>query len=211
MRWQVIAVAAAMVGAPSLQAQKGADADLTEEAEASTSSENVDAGTGKTLQERIRAVSRRAFLKADRFELTPHAGLTTNDPFFQSWAFGARGAWHFTEEFALDFGGAYAPIQVPQEIFRVLNADPADLADDVAKLSAAQLVAYADAGVTFSPFYGKAALASEFVSHFDVFISAGLAAVIDNSPQVFHPGLEVGIGARVYLNRFLAARVEVRD
>lgn len=211
MRWQVIAVAVALAWMPSARAQDSGDADLAEEAEASTTSQNVDAGTGKTLQERIRAVSRRAFLKADRFELTPHAGITANDPFFQSWAFGARGAWHFSEEFALDFGGAYAPFKVPQQIFRVLNADPEDLADDIEKVSQAQLIGYADAGVTFSPFYGKAALASEFVSHFDVFVSGGLAAIFDSSPEVFHPGLEVGLGGRVYLNRFLAARVDVRN
>jgi outer membrane beta-barrel protein len=217
MRWKRLAWA--LVGAVGVLASSTAsaqqaapatgDADLQREGEGQGAQQNVDAGTGKTLQERIRAVSRRTFLKADRFELAPQAGITTNDPFFRSWAFGARGAWHFSEEFALDFGGAYAPIQEQLDIFRALNVDPADL--DLKQVATTSLTAYVDAGVTFSPFYGKVALASELVGHFDAFISAGLAAVIDNAPQPVHPGLELGIGSRLYLNRWLALRADVRN
>ena len=209
MRWQVIAIAMTLAQA-GLAAD--ADADLAKEAETASKSENVDAGTGKTLQERIRAVSRRSFLKAGRFELTPGFGFSTNDPFFRAWTVGARGAYHFSEEFALDFGGAGAVFQEQQDIFRALNVEPEDIAAEIkAGLSTTSLLGYADAGVTFSPFYGKVALASEFVGHFDVFVSTGLAAIIDTSPEIVHPGVEIGLGSRVYLSRFLAARVDVRN
>ena len=89
-------------------AQKTPDADLAKEQSSTATTTAADTGTGKTLQERIRAVSRRAFLKAGRFEFTPGVGFSADDPFFRSWTVGARGAWHFSEEFALDFGGAGA-------------------------------------------------------------------------------------------------------
>lgn len=217
MRWQVIAIAlVASALSSSGRAADAApapapttDADLAQEADSSSSAQNVDAGTGKTLQERIRAVSRRSFLKANRFELTPHSGFSTSDPFTRSWVAGARGAWHFNEEFALDFGGAYAFYQQPLDIFEVLNAEISD--DARASLSSTALIGYADIGVTFSPFYGKVALASELVGHFDVFVSAGAAAVFDTSAQLVHPGLEIGLGSRLYLTRWLAARVDVRN
>jgi outer membrane beta-barrel protein len=209
MRWQVIAIAMTLAQA-GLAAD--ADADLAKEAETASKSENVDAGTGKTLQERIRAVSRRSFLKAGRFELTPGFGFSTNDPFFRAWTVGARGAYHFSEEFALDFGGAGAVFQEQQDIFRAINVEPEDIAAEIkAGLSTTSLLGYADAGVTFSPFYGKVALAAEFVGHFDVFVSTGLAAIMDTSPEIVHPGVEIGLGSRVYLSRFLAARVDVRN
>lgn len=219
MRWQVIAIAvvASALSSPGRSAEGAApapavDADLTQEASSVSTSQNVDTGTGKTLQERIRAVSRRSFLKTGRFELTPHSGFSLSDPFIRSWIVGARGSWHFTEEFALDFGGAYAFFPQQLDIFRVLNVDPEVVNDNIeAKFGQNKLVGYADIGVTFSPFYGKVALASELVGHFDVFVSAGAAAVIDSSAQVVHPGLEVGLGSRLYLTRWLAARVDVRN
>ncbi|HEY1100770.1 MAG TPA: outer membrane beta-barrel domain-containing protein [Myxococcota bacterium] len=193
-------------GAPAVQT----DADLAKEADSATASKNVDVGTGKTLQERIRAVSRRSFLKAGRFELTPHSGFSLSDPFIRSWVVGARGAWHFTEEFALDFGGAYAFFPQQLDIFRVLNVPDEEVAEDIeAKFGTNKLVAYFDAGVTFSPFYGKVALASELVGHFDIFVSAGAAGVVDGGG--FYPGLELGLGSRLYLTRWLAARVDVRN
>lgn len=188
-----------------------ADADLKQEATDASSQAAVDAGTGKTLQERIRAVSRRSFLKAGRFELTPGFGFSADDPFFRSWTVGGRGAWHFSEEFALDFGGGGSVFQEQQDIFRALNVEPDEISAEIKNsLANDSLLAYVDAGVTFSPFYGKMALASEFVSHFDVFVSAGAAAIIDTAPQV-SPGLEIGLGSRFYLSRFLAARVDVRN
>jgi outer membrane beta-barrel protein len=204
--WPGLFLAATAAGA-----QRTPDADLAKEQSTARATTAGDGGTGKTLQERIRAVSRRAFLKAGRFELTPGIGFSADDPFFRSWTVGARGAWHFSEEFALDFGGAGAIFQEQQDIFRAINVDPADLANDIkTRLSDDSLLAYVDAGVTFSPLYGKVALASEFVGHFDVFVSAGVAGVVDTTPA-FSPGLELGLGSRLYLNRFLAARVDVRN
>lgn len=218
MRWQVTAIAicalSGLLGAQGAWAQEKAavDADLEKEAEASATAENVDAGTGKTLQERIRAVSRRTFLKEGRFELAPMGGASANDPFFRAWTVGARGSYHFSEEFSLDFGGAGAVYQEQLDIFRALNVDPQVIADNVKdKLEAATLYGFADVGVTFSPFYGKIALASELVGHFDTFVSGGLAVVIDSAGTIAHPGLEVGVGSRLFLTRWLVLRADVRD
>lgn len=207
--WWIVALLVAAT--PTLAADAPTDADLTEESGDATSRAAGDTGTGKTLQERIRAVSRRSFLKANRFELTPVAGFSADDPFFRSWTVGARGAWHFSEEFALDFGGAGAVFQEQQDIFRALNVEPDEISEEIKnRLANDSLLAYIDAGVIFSPFYGKVALASEFVSHFDVFVSAGAAAIIDSAPSV-SPGLQLGGGARFFFSRFLAARVDVRN
>lgn len=219
MRWQVIAIAVStLTGGTSGLAQEKApeaaavDADLAKEVDNAATDENVDAGTGKTLQERIRAVSRRTFLKQGRFELAPLGGISANDPFFRAWTVGARGSYHLSEEFSIDVGGAGTVWEEPLDIFRALNVDPEDIADDLKNnLQTASLYGYADAGVTFSPFYGKVALAAELVGHFDTFISGGVGAVFDSSPSVVHPALELGVGSRLFLNRWLVARADVRN
>jgi outer membrane beta-barrel protein len=182
------------------------DKDL-EKAGADGAAVQSDAGTGKPLAERIRAVSRRTFLKAGRFEFAPAVSFTTNDPFFRSWALGARISYHFSEEFALDFGGSGTLFQQPIDTFRVIADNP------VTPPKGTSLVAGFDAGVTFSPIYGKVALASELVGHFDVFVSAGVAGVIDSAADnlPIHPGLALGLGGRLFLNRWLVVRADVRD
>jgi outer membrane beta-barrel protein len=182
---------------------------------AGAAKEGVDeqgtATVGRTLQERIRAVSRRVFLKANRFELAPQAGLTTNDPFFRSWAFGSRASWHFSEEFAVDVGGAFAPIQQQLDVFRVLNLEASEV--DLKAVASTSLVGYVDAGVAFSPLYGKVSLASELVGHFDAYVSSGAALIVDGgfaAPSV-HPALQVGVGSRLFLQRWLCLRTDVRS
>jgi outer membrane beta-barrel protein len=74
-----------------------------------------------------------------------------------------------------------------------------------------QLYGYADLGVTFSPVYGKIALMSEGVIHFDGFVSGGIGATFDATPGLVHPALEVGAGTRVFLTHWLSVRAELRD
>lgn len=200
---------AAPASSDAASAPSGGDAEITE---ASKETEDVaEQERPKTLQDRIRAVSRRVFLKRQRFELVPNAGLTTNDPFVRAYPLGLRGSWHFNEEFAIDFGGNFVPPFMVQELqdVRLLSGDNSQL--DPARDKSAVLLSTIDAGVTFSPFYGKFALAAEHVVHFDGFISAGLGAVFDTSQEFVHPSLEVGLGARVFLLRWLTVRADLRN
>lgn len=206
-----ITILAAALAAPASLAEDAApaaaptaDGDLAKEGE-ETSEEVDDGSTGKTLQERIRAVSRRVFLKRQRFELVPLFGFTTNDPLNRAWSFGGRGSWHFNEELAIDFGGAGGFNQQLTDL-RILNPD-----DDQALPTGTPQLGYADVGVTFSPFYGKLALMAEQVAHFDGFISGGLGAVFDQSPEVVHPAMELGLGLRLFLTRWLTMRADLRN
>lgn len=180
-----------------------ADRDLAKEGE--ETQEQDEDGTGKTLQERIRAVSRRVFLKRQRFELVPLFGFTTNDPLNRGWSFGGRASWHFNEELAIDLGGAGG---FNQELKDLRIKNPQDLEQFP---TGTPQFGYADAGVTFSPFYGKLALMAEQVAHFDGFISGGLGAVFDASPELVHPSIELGLGTRVFITRWLTMRADLRN
>ncbi|HEY1100769.1 MAG TPA: outer membrane beta-barrel domain-containing protein [Myxococcota bacterium] len=167
----------------------------------------TDEGIDLTLQDRIKAVSRKTFLKTGRFELTPSAMMTVNDPFYRTFAVGGRVAWHLNEAFALEIGGSYVPPFFIQEL------EPVDLVREELTLINADndVVGMADVGVTFSPLYGKVALLGDSIIHFDGFISSGIGATFDNGADLLHPTMNIGVGGRVFLNRWLVVRVDVKD
>ncbi len=167
----------------------------------------TDEGIDLTLQDRIKAVSRKTFLKAGRFELQPNVMMTVNDSFFRSFALSGRLAWHLNDSFALEIGGAYIPP------FLVQKLDPVDqLREGLALINADNKpFALADVGLTFSPLYGKVALLGDSIINFDGFLSAGVGATFDNGVDLVHPTMNVGFGARVFLTRWLVIRGDVRD
>ncbi len=167
----------------------------------------LDEGINLTLQDRIKAVSRKVFLKANRFELFPALGVTTNDPFYRTWSIDGRAAWHLNDALALEIGGAYVPpffveklpmVDLLREEARLINVD-------------AKLLGRADAGITFSPLYGKVAILSDAIIHFDAFAIAGAGAVFDTNQDLVHPSMDVGAGLRVFLLRWLVVRADLRD
>jgi outer membrane beta-barrel protein len=167
----------------------------------------TDEGIDLTLQDRIKAVSRKTFLKAGRFEFEPHAMMTVNDSFFRTFAAAGRLAWHLDDAFALEIGGGYiAP-------FMVQTLEPVDLLRDSGALINVDNKPFAlvDVGLTFSPVYGKVAFLGDSIINFDGFLSAGVGGTFDNGADLVHPTMNVGIGARVFLTRWLVVRADLRD
>jgi outer membrane beta-barrel protein len=199
------AEAAAPEAAPAASADSSGDSDIAEEGGEGEDTETT--GTGKTLAERISAVSHPVFLKQGRFELAPFAGISANDAFFRRWSVGARASFHILDSLSIDVGGAYNFWSEPLQAAVFLGVDDPDVELD----DEAALYGYADAGVTFAPFYGKVALMSEWIIHFDGFVSGGAGGVFDSSGTIFQPALEIGAGGRMFLTRWMVIRADVRD
>ena len=187
------------------------EAAATEEPEAVEEGELVktatDEGIDLTMQDRIKAVARKTFVKTGRFELLPSMMVTVNDAFFRSVAGAGRISWHINEAFALEVGGAYIPP------FFIQKLEPVDLLrEQLALINADNKVyALADVGLTFSPLYGKVAVLGDGIIQFDGFLSAGVGATFDNGADLVHPTMNIGAGARVFLNRWLVVRADLRD
>jgi outer membrane beta-barrel protein len=167
----------------------------------------TDEGIDLTLQDRIKAVARKTFVKTGRFELQPSVMVTVNDAFFRSFAAAGRVSWHLNEAFALEIGGAYIPPFIVQEL------EPVDLLREQLALINLndEVFALADVGVTFSPLYGKVAVLGDGIIQFDGFLSAGVGATFDNGADIVHPTMDIGVGARVFLTRWLVVRGDLRD
>lgn len=190
-------------------ADVGAIAAASGQAEASVdpSASSLDEGINLTLQDRIKAVSRKVFLKEGRFELAPSMAVTTNDPFFRTWQVAGRFAYHVNDAIGLELGASFVPP------FFVEKLPPVDLLRQQSRLINVdnKLLGIADVGFTFSPMYGKVAILSDAIVHFDGFLSAGAGAVFDTGADFVHPTVNVGAGARVFLLRWLVLRADLRD
>jgi outer membrane beta-barrel protein len=201
----IIAGAAVLLLATGAMAQdeggESTDSDLASE-DAETA--EIEEETLK-LRDRIRAVSGSSFLKQGRFELEPFGGITTSDAFFRRWTAGARASYFIVEGLSIDAGGAVNVFnQALTPVFLVDGSAPVFDDDE-------QILAYGDVGVAFSPFYGKMAVMSEWVLHFDAFATLGGGAVVAQGGGQVDPALEVGGGARMVLNRGMALRADVRN
>lgn len=203
--FSVMCLALAFFSVAASAQESAVDNDLKAE-ESNDAAVAESSSTGLTLAERIRAVSRPVFRKAGRFELTPLTGVSVSDSFFRRWTVGARGSYHLVDSFAVDFGGAFNAWSEPLEAAVFLGVDEQPSLDDPAPL-----LGYADVGVTFEPFYGKVALMSEWILHFDAYLGGGAGVLISSGATPVAPALEVGGGARLFLNRWLALRADLRD
>lgn len=224
-RWSVVVAAALALATPvraqettefSLEDLEGAkaleEAAATEEEpppppEGDLVKTATDEGIDLTMQDRIKAVARKTFLKTGRFELEPNMMFTVNDPFIRSFAAGGRVSWHINEAFALEIGGGYIPPFFAQKLepVELLRKELALINDDNT------LFALADVGVTFSPLYGKMAVFGDGIIHFDGFVSAGVGATFDSGVDLVHPAMNVGVGGRIFLTRWLVLRGDLRD
>ena len=187
------------------------------DAETQEQSEVSDEGIGLTLQDRIKAVSRKVFIKEGRFELAPFGGVSVNDAFFRRWTIGSRASYHIFDSLSIDAGGAVNVFSETLPSVRIVGGEIGVISDDAA------LFGYADIGGTFSPIYGKFSLMSEWIVHFDTFVSGGVGLTVDSNRYTFlgqelpdlvpgiNPAAEVGFGGRVFLLRWLVLRIDFRD
>lgn len=176
------------------------------------------------LAGRIPPISGQLYSKAGRLELTPTFNVSLNDAFFSKMLFGAKVGWHFTDHLSVH-GSFAAGLNRETGSTSVCTssgcrpADPAQLYQvpgNVRRIGSVEL--------GFSPIYGKLNVFAQKVIHFDLSLLAGadwithrevLSAALANAGET--PGNRntfgghVGVGARVFMSRALALRLEVKD
>ena len=171
----------------------------------------------------IKVLQRKKFLKVGRFEVGPHLGFVTNDPFINRYMVGASFAYHITEIFAAELTGTFAPDfgkgdwkPITTQLVNQNKVSP-----DISKIIWTTAVNF-----QFSPIYGKLAL-SKGTINFDVFGVFGMGVVgtnddllalqCDDDPQCIdsevqtHPTSNIGGGFRVIFSKNLALRLEGRS
>ncbi len=178
------------------------------------------------FENKVKPVSGQLNQKSGKLELTlPSGALSLNDAFFTKYMAGAKVGYHFNEYFSAALTGAYGAstttgstsvCPVNQGCRPASNAQLYQVPGDLKWLAGAELA--------FSPLYGKLNLFAEKAIHFDLSIMGGAdlvgyrdvltsaQATAGQTPgDASSPGGHLGLGARIFLARFMALRLELRD
>jgi outer membrane beta-barrel protein len=184
----------------------------------------ADAFEGK-----IQPISGQLYEKAGRLEVSPTLDLSFNDAFLKKYFGGVKVAWHFTE--FLSVGGTFAmgaTAATGSAVVCPVNQGCHDASRAQLWQVPGAIRMMAGAEVAWAPVYGKLNLAAEQVLHFDLALMAGpdlisrdqvlsrddaesLAAAGGKPPTTTSLGGHVGLGVRIYLNRYMALRLDVKD
>jgi outer membrane beta-barrel protein len=178
------------------------------------------------LRERVSPVSGHVFRKKSRFELSPSATLTLKDPFFTKYMLGVGLTYHPLETFGIGLHVNYAfPVVAgaAQICTPGSQSTPAGCRaptmSEIDGRAPGQLKLMAGLEGQWAPIYGKISLIAESFVHFDLYGIGGVALVQYAGPSSTGTGSSTqttvggnaGLGLRLFINRWLTLRTELRD
>jgi outer membrane beta-barrel protein len=177
---------------------------------------NLQEAAKKDMREQMYAVQQIYALRYHRFEIQPAWNFTMNDQFVSHPGPVLGLNYYVTNVLAIGVGGGY-----------YFNNDSTFNAETRrAARVAVPLTEYQWQGAlnfTYVPMYGKFAGFSDFIFHYDAYVVGGVGAistrpiaVVDPDNRSFKWGspkvdFNIGIGLRIFFNRWFAADLEVRD
>ena len=156
----------------------------------------------KTQRDRLRSVQRRRTRKVGRFSLVPSYGLTLNDPVVTTHTAGASLYYHVAEGFSFVLGGDQRLMQVDSQAVHLVRSQERWVRGEDTLLRTFGL------GASYTPIYGKMAIFSDWIVHYDLFVE-GRGGLTDVSGE-FKPTGVLGLGARIYLNAFMSLDIAAR-
>ncbi len=156
-----------------------------------------------TLDDRVKSVQRKVYLKKGRFELAPLVTFSVNDPYYSKVGAAVRGAWYLADTLA---------ISARVSAMQVLPSDDVRIAKRTFQsrifYSVPQWSAMGD--VEWSPLYGKVAFLNDIL-HFDAYVLGGMGVVNTEMSKVDNRGpslaADLGVGVRFVARDFLAVNV----
>jgi outer membrane beta-barrel protein len=178
---------------------------------------DLKAAASKPVNAELYAVQQKYFLRARRFELNPFWAFSLNDQFVSHPGPGLNINYYITDVLAVGVHGTfYGGLNVDSE-FNFQNRRATRVA-----VPLNEYLFEASGNFTYVPMYGKFSGFSEFIFHYDLYLTGGVGAiftkpipVIDPDNRKFDPegklAFNLGIGLRIALNRWLAPTLEIRD
>jgi outer membrane beta-barrel protein len=209
--------APAAPAAPAAGATTGGICDIDPSACPKTGTGELAAAAKKDVNAEVYAVQQIYALRYHRLEIAPYWETTLNDQFVSHPGPGVDINFYITNVLAIGLNGNF---------YGGLNGD-SDFNFEVRRSArvATPLNEYregANFNFTYVPIYGKFAGFRKFIFHYDIDLVGGVGfidtrpiAVIDPDDRSFQfkPKLDfdIGIGIRIFFNRWFAVNLEVRD
>jgi len=153
-----------------------------------------------TVEDRVKSVQRKVYLKKNRFELAPSIFYVVNDPYFTKFGASVRGSWFLADTLAISARGS---------LYQVSGNDDVRIAKRTFQsrifYSVPQWSAMAD--VEWSPVYGKIAIWNDIL-HFDGYLLGGVGVMNTETSSApgrgLNPAFDLGGGLRVVARDWLA-------
>jgi outer membrane beta-barrel protein len=200
-------------GEPSAGAE-GASAEQDQREEADADADRQDADRPETEVRaltclegdaegggRRKGVQRRDFLKRRRFELSGVGGFYASDALSSTYSYGGALSFFPSEDFGMELMVTRSPVAFRLE-------EPFNTFDQERHFPPG--VAWQGMlGLLWSPIHAKFKFTEESIIHGDIFVVAGAGRTFHDSVQ----GLtwEAGFGLKLYLAKYVAFRLDVRD
>lgn len=171
----------------------------------------------KVVKAEVYAVQQNPVLKYHRFEVRPFWGVTMNDQFVSHPGPGLDLNFYITNVLAIGLNGNfYSGLNVDSD-FNFQNRRATRVAVPLTEYSWAAALNF-----TYVPIYGKFAGFGSFIFSYDIYATGGVGAIStrpipvidpDNRTFDFKPkvAFNLGLGLRIFLTKWLAANIEVRD
>ncbi len=188
----------------------------------------VDKDRVGPLRERVRPVSGHLFRKKGRFEFSPSVTASLNDAFFSKYIFGAKLGFFPSEEFGIHLRGGYSLVGISGAA-QICTTEATGTGttrgcrsprfDEVDGRAPGQITYLGGIDAEYAPIYGKVALVAETFLHFDLYGLAGASLVGYQGPSASSTGSDplmtvggnIGVGSRIFLNKWMTVRAELRD
>jgi outer membrane beta-barrel protein len=179
--------------------------------------EDVKAAAGKKINAEIYAVEQIYALRYHRFELQPYWSFSLNDQFVSHPGPGLNANFYITNVLAVGISGTYYGGLNVDSDFNFENRRAARIGVPIN-----EYLLNANVNFTYVPVYGKFAGFGQFIFQYDAYVVGGVGGLWDRPIPVIDPdnrnfkyqlnlNFDVGLGLRIFLTRWLAATVEVRD
>jgi outer membrane beta-barrel protein len=179
--------------------------------------EDIAKAAGRPVKAEVYAVEQIYALRRHRLELNPYWGFTLNDQFVSHDGPGVDLKYYVTNVLAVGVNGnLYAGLNGDSD-FNFENRRAAHISVPLNEYQWG-----ANLNFTYVPVYGKFAGFNQFIFSYDLYVIGGVGAIStrpisvidpDNRTFQFQPNLDfdLGIGLRIFLNRWFGVTLEVRD
>ena len=178
---------------------------------------DMDKEAARQFKEPLYAVQQIFALRVRRFELNPWWGITLNDQFVSHPGPGLSFNYYISNVLFVGLNGEYYQ---PFNQDQAFNAQVRRAARVAVPLTEYQWMANLQVGYVFA--YGKFAFLSDFIFQYDAYLVGGVGMIYNRPIPVIDPDNRnfeykghlsgnVGLGLRVWVNRWLAITTELRD
>lgn len=178
---------------------------------------DMQALANKDVRAQVYAVQQIYALRRGRFELMPYWSFSLNDQFVGHLGPGLGANYYLTNVLAVGINGTFHQPFNSDSDFNFQNRRATHVAVPLNEYQGVGSVNF-----TYVPMYGKFSGFSQFIFHYDGYLVGGVGvlrsrpiAVIDSDNRKFdwnnNVTFSVGIGLRVFLNRWFAVTGEIRD